>query len=562
MPAARSGQSGRAELVYVALGGAGEIGMNCYLYGYGPPADRAWLMVDLGVTFPGPGEPGVDVIMPDTRFIEDQRDRLAGIVLTHAHEDHVGAVLDLWEDLRAPVYATAFTIGMLRAKLRDYGGTQDIEIIEIKQGQRFEVGPFDLELVTVAHSIPEPNALVMRMAGGVVVHSGDWKLDDEPVIGKPTDVARLEAIGTEGVDVLICDSTNAIREGSSITEGEVGRTLTEIIKGARQAVAVTLFASNMARVLSVAEATRAAGRQLVVAGRSMIRNIEVAIETGVLPRDFKYSEAETFGYLKRDEAVLLCTGSQGEPRAALARIATEAYQSVSLRRGDLVIFSSRTIPGNEDAVGRVQNALAAMGVDIVTDAERRVHVTGHPRREELKRMYAMLKPKALIPMHGEARHMAEHRRLAEEQGIETALVAANGTLVRLLPGPTEVVGTVATGRIFRDGRLIIEGTDQSVRERRKLAEVGIVVVALAVSRKGELLGKPCVITDGVPGEDDDGVEMREVVAVVVARAIGSIPRGRAKDAGTLTEAARRAARSAVSEVWGKKPICKVLLTVV
>ncbi len=413
------GTAGAAELVFMALGGIGEIGMNCYLYGLGPPDARQWLMVDLGITFPeGENDPGIDVILPDVRFIEEERASLAGLVLTHGHEDHLGAVAELWPRLRAPIYATPFTAALLRTKLAEFGGRAQPTIKEIALDSRFAVGPFDLELISVAHSIPEPNAIAIRTPLGLVLHTGDWKLDATPVIGAPTDSAKLMQLGDEGVTAMICDSTNALREGRSPSELDVARSLADLIRGAKGRVAVTIFASNVARIRAVADAARSARRHLVVAGRSMHRIIQVAMATGYLPSDFKYHDQDQFSYLERDEVVLLCTGSQGEPRAALARIAEDEHPHVKLAKGDLVIFSSRTIPGNERAVGQIQNRLVDLGCDIIGDGDALVHVTGHPRREELKEMYGWVRPKIAIPMHGEARHLVEHGKLARAAGVE------------------------------------------------------------------------------------------------------------------------------------------------
>ena len=353
------------ELVFLPLGGVGEIGMNLYLYGLGSGSDRQWLMVDLGITFPGEREPGVDVIMPDIRFIEEERENLAGIILTHAHEDHFGAVIDLWPRLGVPIYATAFTAGLLKAKIAEWGHNINLPIRTVKQGARFDIGPFDVELVDMTHSIPEPNALVIRTEAGTALHTGDWKLDRDPVVGKLTDEKRLKELGEEGVDVMICDSTNVLREGSSPTEGEIATSLTELIGKAEGRVAVTTFASNVARIKSVGAAAKATERRLLVAGRALNRIINVAIESGHLPQNFKYYGPDDYGYLPRREVLLLCTGSQGENRAALARIANDEHRSIHLAKGDTVIFSSRTIPGNEKSVGFVQNALADLGVEII-----------------------------------------------------------------------------------------------------------------------------------------------------------------------------------------------------
>jgi len=554
---------GEDELVFLALGGLGEIGMNAYLYGLGPPDARQWLMVDLGITFPeGEDDPGIDVIMPDTRFIEQERSALQGIVITHAHEDHIGAVIDLWPRLGVPVYATAFTAGMLKSKLAEYGGALDIPIKEVPLDGRFAVGPFDVELISMAHSIPESSALAIRTALGLVLHTGDWKLDATPIIGKPADDSRLAALGDEGVLALVGDSTNAMREGRSPSERDVAKSLAGIIKGAKHRVAVTTFASNVARVKAVADAARAADRELVVAGRALHRVIDVAIDTGYLPQGFRYLDQQEFRHLSRSDIVCLCTGSQGEPRAAMARIAENEHPEISLDKGDLVIFSSRTIPGNEKAVGHIQNALVRMGCELLTDGDALVHVTGHPRRDELRQLFAWTRPRIMIPMHGEARHMKAHGDLAKECGAAEVVSAYNGEMVRLAPGPARIIDDAPVGRLFRDGRLIIPSEEGPVRERRKLAIVGLVAVALTLSRRGELLAEPQIVIDGVPQEGLDGEPMFDVVMSAVEGTLKSIPAARRRDLELVHEAVRRAVRSAVADAWGKKPIAKVLLTVI
>ena len=550
------------EFVFLPLGGAGEIGMNVYLYGHGPAATRKWIMVDLGITFPGEFEPGVDVVLPDLSFIEEQRANLLGLVLTHAHEDHIGAVPELWPRLQVPIYATPFTAAMLKAKVAEQRNGTKLPITEIPVGGRFTLGPFDLEYIHMAHSIPESNGLAIRTDLARVFHTGDWKLDPKPVLGPRTDDKAIKAFAAEGLDAVVCDSTNALREGFSPSETEVSAKLAEIIKGASGRVIVTTFASNLGRIRSVAEATHAAGRTLVVIGRAMHRVIQVGIETGYLPKGFRYADQREFGYLERDNVVALVTGSQGEPRAAMARIAEGAHPDVSLTRGDLVIFSSRNIPGNELAIGDIQNDLAEMGCRIITDSDQLVHVTGHPRRDELRRMYGWCTPRASIPMHGEARHLEEHGALARGCGVPEVVAARNGTLVRIAPGPAEIIDDIAVGRVFRDGKLIVSAGDGPVRERRKLSFAGIVVVSLVVSSKGDLVADPQIVLDGVAKEDKDGELVEDLVFDAVTGAVESIPKARRKDLPVLQEAARRAARSACDQATGKKPICKVMLTVV
>jgi ribonuclease J len=549
----------KGEVVFTALGGLGEIGMNAYLYGLGEPRARRWLMVDLGLTFPGEAEPGVDVVLPDLKFIVGEKKKLAGLVLTHAHEDHIGAVIDLWPQLGCPIYATPFTAGMLRSKSTEFGNRVKLPITEVPLGATFEVGPFKLEFINLAHSIPEPSGLILRTPHGNIFHTGDWKLDNDPLIGLPSDVSRLQAIGAEGVVAMVCDSTNAMRQGRSPSEVEVAASLTTLIKGAKRRVAVTSFASNVARIRAVADAAQATGRKLVVVGRSLHRIIQVAIDTGYLPADFEYLDQNQFGFLNAAETLCLCTGSQGEARAALSRIAEADHPQVAFTKGDTVIFSSRTIPGNEKSVGRVQNALAGMGCNIITDSDALVHVTGHPRREELKQMYGWIKPQIAIPMHGEARHMMEHAKLARECGVKDTQVIKSGQVLRLAPGPAAVVDEIPVGRLFRDGKLIVQDGEGPVRERRKLSYVGIVVVALTLGRKGELIGEPDCVIDGVPFETKEGDSMEDIVLDAVDGTLESIPSARRKDVELVRDAVRRAVRAAVDQEWGKRPIVKVMV---
>ncbi len=555
------GPSPGDELVFLALGGIGEIGMNCYLYGLGPADARQWLMVDLGITFPeGENDPGIDVILPDLRFIEEERASLAGIVLTHAHEDHFGAVAELWWRLRAPIYATPFAAALLAAKLNEFGGRERPEVRVVALDSRFAVGRFDIELISLAHSIPESNALVLRTPLGSVLHTGDWKLDAAPLIGAPADLSRLVQLGDDGVRAIVCDSTNALREGRSPSERDVARTLSGLIRAAKGRVAVTIFASNVSRIRAVADAARSAGRQLVVAGRAMHRIIAAAMDTGYLPSDFKYHDQEHYQYLERDETVVLCTGSQGEPRAAMARIAEDQHPHISLGRGDLVIFSSRTIPGNERAVGRIHNQLIDLGCELLTDADALVHVTGHPRREELKEMYGWVRPQVAIPMHGEARHLAEHAKLARAAGVNEVVAVRNGDVVRLGPGPAEVIDQAPVGRLYRDGRLLLAAEEGPLRQRRALAFAGIVIVSLTLSLRGELLADPLIMLDGVPALDGSGASMLEHLLDVVDDTLKSIPASRRREGETVREAVRRAVRARVEDLWGKRPITKVLLT--
>ena len=454
------------ELVFAPLGGVGEIGMNLSIYGLGDERRRTWLAVDLGVSFAAEEHlPGVDLILPDIRYLVEERNNIAGLVLTHAHEDHFGALLDLWPRLKVPVYATPFSAALLEAKCADQTGAPKIPVNVVALGSRFNVGPFDIELVTMAHSIPESNALIIRTSAGTVLHTGDWKIDPTPLLGDPTDEKKLRALGEEGCLAIVGDSTNAVREGRSPSEADVAKTIAELVKTARGRVAVTTFASNVARLRAVAEAARAADREVVVIGRAMERIVQIARETGYLEGVQDFRSVDAYGYLPPKKVVALCTGSQGEPRAALSRIAEEQHPDVTFSAGDWVIYSARTIPGNEKAVGRVINLLIEQGVKVITDRTHLVHVSGHPRRAELEDLIGWVKPRILIPVHGEALHLHEHATLARRCGVRDVVRCRNGDLVQLSP-QVRIIDEVPAGRIYKDGVLLVEADARTISERR------------------------------------------------------------------------------------------------
>jgi ribonuclease J len=549
------------ELVFAPLGGVGEIGMNLAVYGFGEPQRRKWIAVDLGVSFGGDDLPGIDLIMPDIRFLVEERRNLLGLVLTHAHEDHFGAVLDLWPRLKVPVFATPFTAALLEAKRQGEPGAPEVPVTIVPPGGRFSLGPFDIELVSVAHSIPESNGLIIRTPLGAVLHTGDWKIDPTPVLGPPTDEGKLRALGNAGCLALIGDSTNAVREGRSPSEMEVAKTLAELIRTAPGRVAVTTFASHVGRLRSVARAAAACDRDVVLVGRSMERIAQVARETGYLEDIQEFRSLEVFGYLPPDKVVALCTGSQGEARAALARIAEDDHPEVSFSPGDRVIFSSRAIPGNEKAVMRVINGLVSRGIEVITDREHLVHVSGHPRRAELQDMIGWVRPQILIPAHGEPLHMTAHAALARRAGVPKVITCRDGDLVRLAPQPG-IIGEVPAGRLYKDGALLIGADQRTVADRRRLGFVGIVSVALTLSHKGELVTGPRLELTGIPDADAAGTPMLEIAHEAVLQAFKSMPQARRRDPDTVAEALRRAVRAAISSAWKKKPICHVhVLTV-
>lgn len=543
--------------VFLPLGGAGEIGMNLNVYGVGPERDRKWLIVDLGITFAGEENlPGIDLIFPDVSFLEEERKNIEGIVLTHAHEDHFGAVIELWPRLRVPVFATPFTKALLEAKLAETRDAPNIDLRTVALGSRFDAGPFNVELVTVAHSIPEPNALIIRTSEGTVVHTGDWKLDPEPITGKPTDSDKLAAIGADGGITLVCDSTNAIRDGVSPSEGEVARTLAEVIGKAEKRVAVTIFASNVARIKSVVEAARQSDREVVPVGRAMHRVIGVARDTGFLEDGVVFRTEDDFRMLSPQNVLLLATGSQGEPQAAMARIARNDHPRIHLDKGDLTIFSSRTIPGNEKSVLGVQNGLVELGVEIMTDREALVHVSGHPRRDELRQMYGWIKPKTAIPVHGEAMHMHAHAALAREEGVSTVITVKNGDLVAL-DGDPAIVDQVRAGRLYKDGSILIPSNDTAIKERRKLAHTGAIFLSVVMDQRGNVVADPELSMVGLPEEAPEAPPFDDIIFDQVDSILDSLPRARRRDPDLVAESLRRGIVSALRQAWDKKPVCEV-----
>jgi ribonuclease J len=550
-------------LVFAPLGGVGEIGMNLSLYGLGDERRRQWIAIDLGVSFASEEHlPGVDLIFPDISYLMEERKNLLGIVLTHAHEDHFGAIIDLWPKLKVPIYATPFTAALLESKRVGEPGAPEIPVKVIPLGGRFTLGEFDIELVSVAHSIPESNALIIRTPHGNVLHTGDWKIDLTPVIGQPTDEAKLRRLGEEGALAVVGDSTNAVREGRSPSEQDVAKTLRELIAAATGRVAVTTFASNVARIRAVADAARACGREVVVVGRAMERVIGVARETGYLEGVPPFRGTDTYGYLPADKVVALCTGSQGEPRAALSRIAQDDHPDVTLGRGDTVIFSSRTIPGNEKEVGRVINGLIDQGITVITDRTHLVHVSGHPRRAELEDLLGWVKPQILVPAHGEALHLSEHAALGRKLGIRHVVQCRNGDLVQLAPGDPGIIDGLPSGRMFKDGKLLLAADSTTIQERRRLSFGGMVSVALAVTEKGTLAADPEIELQGIPEQAPNGELLADLAYNAALDTFENMPKQRRRDPDTVAEAVRRAVRASIAMHWGKKPVCHVhVLTV-
>lgn len=542
----------RDGLVYLPLGGAGEIGMNFYLYG----CRGKWIAVECGITFGDETMPGLDVIMANPRFIVENAKDLLAIVLTHAHEDHLGAVPHLWRQLRAPLYATPFAAGLLKAKLAEAGLTEEAEITEVPLGGRITLGAFDIEFVTVTHSIPEPNALAIKTPFGTIVHTGDWKIDPEPMLGETIDKARLSQLGDEGVLAMVCDSTNVFVPGESGSEAEIRENLAAVVGRYKERVAIACFASNVARVESAVHAATATGRRAALIGRSLWRMTEVAQACGYLRNIPPFLTEHDIGYLPRNEVLLICTGSQGEQGAALPRIAANEHPNVVLDRGDVVLFSSRKIPGNEKAIYKVQNQLARRGVSIVTDKEERIHVSGHPARDELARMYHWVRPRIAVPMHGESRHLIEHADFARKAGAPEVVIVTNGDCLRIAPDKAKIVGRAPTGRLGLDGSRLIALDDRLLSARKRMTFNGSALVTVVLDRKGRLMADPQVSTQGLlDAQSGDTATKAAVAAAQVA--VEKLARDGRGDDAAVEDAVRLAVQRSLKAARGKRPLTQV-----
>jgi ribonuclease J len=540
------------ELLFLPLGGSNEIGMNLNLYCYG----GKWLMVDLGITFGDETTPGVDVIMPDPSFIESRRPDLLGLVVTHGHEDHIGAIPYLWERLRCPIYATPFTASLVRRKLADVGLVGQVELIEVPLSGSVTLGPFDIEFIGLTHSIPEPSAIVLRCEAGTILHTGDWKFDPAPQVGEATDLAALEELAEEGVLAMVGDSTNVDVPGSTGSEAELVDSFSELFAQQKQRIAVTCFASNVARLHSIAVAARRHDRQVALVGRSLWRMHDVARENGYLLDLPNFVSEADVGYFPRNKLVLICTGSQGESRAALARIADQSHPKVSIEAGDTVIFSSREIPGNENAIGRVQGKFMSRGVQVITERDHHVHVSGHPAHDDVARMYQMIRPEIAIPVHGDARHLAEHAKLARDCQVPQVQVPGNGSVIRLAPGPAEIISWVPVSSLAVDGPRLRQLNGEVIRDRRKLLHNGAVAATLILDKKGYCRLDPILTVTGIT----DGEEAEEIVDLLIDMVQESVDglssSARASDE-AVVEAAHRAVRRVLRNEFDKRPLTTV-----
>ncbi|MFC7290477.1 ribonuclease J [Hirschia litorea] len=547
------------ELLFLPVGGCREIGMNLNAYAYGSGANRRWLIVDVGVTFGGPDTPGIDLIMPDTAFLETIRDQIDGIVLTHAHEDHIGALAHLWPRLRAPLYATPFTAYLINEKLKEKQLDKEVPLNIVELGDKRTIGPFDIEYVTLTHSIPEPNGVVIRTPAGVVFHTGDWKIDPNPMLGKGFDEKRIKELGDEGILAIVCDSTNVFEDGESGSEETVRENLIKVVAEQKGKVAITTFASNVARLESCCIAAVENERSVCLVGRSMFRITDAAKEVGLL-KDIHFVDAEEAQHLAPENILYLCTGSQGEPRAALSKIANGSHPQVKMGEGDTVLFSSRVIPGNERGIFDLQNSLAENGVKIITDRQEHIHVSGHPCRDELRRMYQWAKPQISVPVHGERRHILEHARYALSMQVPEAISPNNGDVIRLFPGPVQVVDEVPTGRLFLDGNRLTPEHSGGMQERRRMSWSGHLSVSVAIDDRGRLKDGPFVSARGF--SETDGRVADESLDQLDEAAEEAMERLAAKDMeddDKVERALLRSVRKSAEGLFGKRPLVDIAI---
>ena len=549
-------KSSNDELVFLPLGGSNEIGMNFNLYGYGPPHDRKWIVVDLGVTFGDQTTPGVEVILPDPEFMEQNADRLLGIVLTHAHEDHIGAVAHLWPRFKAPIYATPFTAFILREKLREADLLDEAQITIVPLGGTIELGPFKLELITLTHSIPEPNGLAIRTPLGTILHTGDWKIDPDPLLGGPTDIDAIRKLGDEGVLAMVCDSTNVFVDGRAGSEADVRKALIPLIAGFKGKVAVACFASNVARMDSVIRAAEANGRRVCLVGRSMHRMASAAKSVGLMTDIKPFIEDSEAKRLPGNGVLYLCTGSQGEPRAALSRIAEGTHPHVNLGANDACVFSSRVIPGNDVPIRNLQNKLTERGVRLYTERDHPgIHVSGHPCRDELAQMYAWARPEIAVPTHGERRHLMEHAAFARDLQVPQQVTPRNGDMVRLAPGRAEIIDEVTAGRLYVDAGVVVSEHGEALRERRHAAYNGILAVSVVLDGRGKIVSGPQVRALGLPTESEEHLD--EVLNDLADEAETALKRMKGHDLEmdeAIEKAISRGVKKASQRIWGRRPV--------
>ena len=550
---------GGQELVFCSLGGAGEIGMNLNLFGYGKPGEYKWIIVDIGVTFSDDNIPGIEVILPNPEFIANQKENLLGIVLTHAHEDHVGAIAHLWPLLECPIYATPFTAAIVKEKFKELKINIGSHLKIVKLGGNVKLGAFDIDYVTLTHSILEPNGLAITTPEGVVLHTADWKIDENPLIGEKTDVKKLTEIGKKGVLAMVCDSTNIFNLGSSGSESLVRTGLLTVLEKMKNRIVITSFASNVARMETVFKVAEKIGRQVCLVGRSMNRIYQLARQCNYL-QDIKVPvDVRDAKKIPKNKIVFLCTGSQGEQRAALARIANGTHPDLHLEKDDNVIFSSRIIPGNEKRLFKIFNDFSKNDINVLSEENSMIHVSGHPAREDLKKMYSWVKPKILIPVHGEQRHMAEHISFAKDMGIKFPVKVSNGEILRLAPGEPEVVDKVTWGRVYLDGKVLIDNDSPVLKERRNMAANGYMEITVLISKNGQIKNNPIVTLKGIPLIEEDASEIEYDLEDVVMETCKAFNLNNSKQEKNLIDTLKGNCRKLINDKSGKKPLVNINL---
>ncbi len=550
---------GGQELVYCSLGGAGEIGMNLNLFGYGKPGEYKWIIVDIGVTFSDDNIPGIEVILPNPEFIANQKENLLGIVLTHAHEDHVGAIAHLWPMLECPIYATPFTAAIVKEKFKEKKINIGSHLKIVKLGGNVKLGAFDIDYVTLTHSILEPNGLAITTPEGVVLHTADWKIDEDPLIGEKTDVKKLTELGKKGVLAMICDSTNIFNLGSSGSESLVRTGLLTVLEKMKNRIVISSFASNVARMETVFKVAEKIGRHVCLVGRSMNRIYELASQCNYL-QDIKVPiDVRDSKKMPKNKMVFLCTGSQGEQRAALARIANGTHPDLHLEKDDNVIFSSRIIPGNEKRLYKIFNDFSKSEINVLSEENSMIHVSGHPAREDLKKMYSWIKPKILIPVHGEQRHMAEHINFAKEMGVKFPIKVSNGEIIRLAPGEPQVVDKVTWGRVYLDGKVLIDNDSQVLKERRNMAANGYMEITVLISKNGEIKNNPIITLKGIPLIEEDESEIEYDLEDVVMDTCKTFNLNNSKQEKNLIDTLKGNCRKLINDKSGKKPLVNINL---
>ena len=541
-----------SEVYFLPLGGTGEIGMNLNLYGYKSQNKEEWIMIDCGVTFSQAGLPGIDLQMADPNFIAKKKENLLGIILTHAHEDHIGAMPYIWPHFKCPIYTTKFTASLLEEKFIENQISFEEKLIIIEDNQVFNIGSFGIKALGLSHSIPEMSALFIETPKLNIFHSGDWKIDSEPVAGGSFDQNKSEELSNLNVDLLVCDSTNSIVPGRSGSEAKVRESLIDIISEIEGRIFLSTFASNVARLTSVAQAAEKNDRQVVLSGMGMHKIVNAAKKTGYLEGIPNFIDEEDAGYLPAEKTLILCTGSQGEYRAALSKIARDEHRNLYAEEGDTVIFSSKMIPGNEYGILRLQNMFAKKGVNVITEKDSFVHVSGHPCREELLEMFQLLKPKYMIPVHGEHRHLRENANIAEESGIE-ALVIENGDLVKLSDNGFGELKTVESGRIQKDGNILIHDYESPTKDRNKLSFSGIIILSINI-QNNKIKGKPLVNSIGLPDYSHEGIPILDLIQERVSRMLSSNKADK-----SLENRIRNAVTKEINYIWGKKPFVEVII---